>query len=97
MTQCKAITDPNSQWQHFCPSIPAAYLYAVLFASTTIAHFVQMFLHRKPYTWVVVASGGLQTAAYVLRILSIENPANSGYYSYWFILMMVSIRANLLN
>lgn len=90
MAQCEAISDPKSVWPHFCPSLPAAFLYAILFGATTIAHFVQMFVHRKPYSWVIVFSGGLQTATYILRILSIKNVENTGLYSDWFILMMVS-------
>lgn len=90
MAQCAAISDPKSQWQHFCPNLPAAYLYTVFFGLTSLAHIVQMFVHRKPYSWVISASGLLQTAAYVLRVLSIQNVENSNYYSYWFILMMVA-------
>ncbi|KAK5164516.1 uncharacterized protein LTR77_009722 [Saxophila tyrrhenica] len=68
----------------------AAYLYTVLFGITTIAHAVQMFLHRKPYSFVITFSGALQTAAYVLRVLSIQNPASVGFYTYWFVIMMVA-------
>lgn len=88
--QCEAITNPDSIWPPFCPNIAAAYAFAALFGIITIAHFVQMFYHRKPYSWVITFSAGLQTATYVLRVLSIMKPANEGFYSYWFILMMVS-------
>lgn len=72
-----------------CPNLNAAYLYVVLFGLTTIAHIVQMFWHRKWYCWVIVVSAGMQTAAYVMRTLSIRYVANAGYYTYWFVLMMV--------
>ena len=90
MAQCKAITDPNTQWPPFCPSIAASYLYAVLFALTFIAHIVQMFWTRKWYSWVVCTSAALQVATYILRTLSIQQPATEIYYTLWFILMLVS-------
>ena len=49
-----------------------------------------MIVYRKPYAWVITASGGIQTAVYVLRVLSIQNVTNGNYYTYWFILMMVA-------
>ena len=73
-----------------CPNLPAAYLFTVLFGLTTLAHFIQMFVHRKPYCWVIVVSGGLQTAAYVFRVMSIQDVTDSTWYSNWFILMMVA-------
>ena len=73
-----------------CPNLPAAYLFAILFCATTIAHIIQAIAHRKPYTWVIAFSGALQTTAYVFRVLSIKYVENTTYYSNWFSLMMVS-------
>lgn len=87
---CPAVDNPVTIWPHMCPSLGAAYLYAVLFGLTTIAHVVQMFQTRKPYCWVIAFSGGLQTAAYILRIISIKDVTNTNIYSDWFILMMVA-------
>lgn len=78
-----------------CPNLPAAYLFAVLFGVSTITHIIQMFWTRKWYCWVICFSGAMQTAAYVLRILSINNVTNSNYYTYWFILLMVRYPAIL--
>jgi len=44
---CEAITNPDSIWPPMCPNIAAAYLFAVLFGLTTVAHTAQMFIHRK--------------------------------------------------
>ena len=87
---CEAVTNPDSIWPPFCPNIGAAYAFAVLFGLISTAHCVQMFVHRKPYSWVITFSALLQTATYVLRILSIMKPANGQFYSDWFILMMVA-------
>ncbi len=47
-----AISNPDSVWPPFCPSLPAAYLYAVLFGIITIAHIAQMIAHKKWYSWI---------------------------------------------
>jgi len=90
MATCEAITNPNTVWPPMCPNIAAAYFYAVLFGLVFITHIVQMFWSRKPYCWVICVSAGMQTAAYILRVLSIQHVTNANYYTYWFILMMVS-------
>ncbi|OQO14875.1 hypothetical protein B0A48_00257 [Cryoendolithus antarcticus] len=83
------LADPNIDWS-FCPNIGAAYLYVILFALTTLAHIVQMIHTRKWYSWVIVVSGGMQTAAYILRILAIQQPRNDSIYSTMFVLLMVA-------
>lgn len=90
--QCEAVTNPDSLWPDFCPNIGAAYAFAVLFALITVAHFVQMIVHRKLYSLVIAISALLQTATYVLRVLSIKNVTSSWMYSSWFILMMVCLQ-----
>ncbi|TKA63368.1 hypothetical protein B0A55_11966, partial [Friedmanniomyces simplex] len=90
MAQCKTITDPNTTWPPFCPNIAASYLYAILFGITAIAHLVQMFWTRKWYSWVICASAGLQVATYVLRTISILQPANDMMYTLWFVLMLIA-------
>ncbi|KAK3675355.1 hypothetical protein LTR78_004865 [Recurvomyces mirabilis] len=87
--QCAALTADNTNWG-FCPNLPAAYLFAILFGLTLIAHIVQMIWQRKWYCWVVCLSAAMQVATYVLRILSIKSPANEGYYSEWFVLILVA-------
>lgn len=74
---------------NFCPSIAPAYVLAVLFALTTIAHLGQAIYYKKPYCWVIVISGLAQTLCYIFRILSILNPDNFGSYAAWFILILV--------
>ena len=87
---CPAESDPNSQWPPLCPSTGAAYLFAVLFALTTTAHIVQAIIHRKFYAWVIIMGAAWQTAAYVTRILSIQNYTSSALYSAWFILILLA-------
>ncbi|KAK6439989.1 hypothetical protein LTR95_003797 [Oleoguttula sp. CCFEE 5521] len=49
-----------------------------------------MFHSRKWYSWVIVVSGGMQTGAYVLRILAIQQPRNDSIYSTMFVLLMIA-------
>ena len=89
MGGCPARTDPNTQWPAFCPNSGAAYLFAILFGLTLIAHIVQSIIYRKGYSWVIAMGALWQVAAYIFRIISIEHVANESYYSIWFILMLV--------
>lgn len=86
----KAISDPKSVWPRYCPSVVAAYIFAVLFGLGTITHVVQAIIHRKPYSLVILISSLMQTGNFVVRILSIGNVENKTLYSDWFILMMVA-------
>ena len=87
---CPAIENPDSIWPSFCPSLIASAFFAGLFGLITGAHLVQMFYHRKAYSWVIMFSAALQCITYILRTLSIKKPDIETLYSDWFILMMVS-------
>lgn len=89
MGSCPAQTDPNTVWPGFCPNSGAAYLFAILFALTLIAHIAQAIIYRKGYSWVIAMGALWQTACYIVRILSIKHVANDTYYSVWFTLMLV--------
>ena len=91
MTNCAFLHAPgysnNGSWS-FCPSISAAYLFVVLFGLATIAHLVEGIIYRKSYSIVIVIAAGWQTAGFIFRVLSIDNPWSSGDYSGWFILIL---------
>ncbi|MCJ1467018.1 hypothetical protein MMC07_005640 [Pseudocyphellaria aurata] len=81
--------EKNTQW-NFCPSVGAAYLFAILFALTTCGHVAQAIIHRKGYSWVIIVSALLQTMTYVFRIVSINNPTSSAPAIAWFILILIA-------
>jgi len=87
-SHCPAKDDPNTNWS-FCPSSAAAYLYAILFGFTLVAHIAQGIIYRKGYSWVVAMGALWQTMCYAFRIVSIEKPTVSAWYSAWFILILV--------
>ncbi|KAK5113636.1 hypothetical protein LTR62_003263 [Meristemomyces frigidus] len=87
--QCAALTTPNTNWS-FCPNKPASYLFAVLFGLTFVTHVIQMIKSRKWYCWVIAFSAAAQFATYVVRTLSILNPANEAIYALWFVLILIA-------
>ncbi|GAB7353858.1 hypothetical protein MBLNU459_g4219t3 [Dothideomycetes sp. NU459] len=84
-----ALNDPNDNWS-FCPDPVPAILFAALFGLTTIVHLAQGIHYRKWYTIVIIISGGLQTATFVLRTLSIYNPTQELLYALWFCLILIA-------
>ncbi|KAL8794131.1 MAG: hypothetical protein Q9195_003316 [Heterodermia aff. obscurata] len=86
---CAALAPSDTLWS-FCPSVAAAYLYAILFGLITLAHIAQAILHRKTYCWVIAMSALWQTLAYAFRIASIKAPTSVAAYSVWFVLILVA-------
>lgn len=93
MGSCPAQTDPDTQWPHypdFCPRPGPAYLFAVLFGLTLIAHIAQSVIYRKGYSWLIAMGALWETACYLYRTLSINRVANENDYISWSLLMLVS-------
>ncbi|KAL1953953.1 hypothetical protein VTO42DRAFT_1999 [Malbranchea cinnamomea] len=70
-TKCEDIdfNDPDIPWL-YCGSFPAATLFASLFFVLTTIHFIQMFVFRKKFCWVIVMAGLWSIAGFALRALS---------------------------
>ena len=86
---CPALAPSDTLW-NFCPSVGAAYLFAILFGLITLTHIAQAILHRKGYCWVIAMSALWQTLAYAFRIASIKAPTSVAAYSVWFTLILVA-------
>lgn len=80
--------EENTAWS-FCPNLGAAIFFSAIFGLTTIIHVAQAISYRKGYSWVIIASALLQTAAYAIRAASIQKPTQDGLYTTWFILILV--------
>jgi len=63
----------------FYPSWGWNLLFAALFAITTLAHIVQMFLYRKWFSWVVVMGSLWELFCFALRTLGARNQQQSAY------------------
>jgi len=75
MVQVKCM-DPRTNEDYnflYCPSFPAAVLFSVLFAFTTIAHIIQAIHYRKRFCWVVIMAATWETGGLVLRVFSVLN------------------------
>jgi hypothetical protein len=73
-----ALNDPQNQWI-FCPSIPGAIAGLALFSIITLAHFVQAFMYRKRFCWVICMATSWETASFVFRVLGARDPRNELY------------------
>jgi hypothetical protein len=73
-----------------CPSTPAAILFTVLFALTTVLHLSQAIYYKKIYCWVIVGSAFTQTINYICRIISIKHPNTLSPYAAWFVIILTS-------
>ncbi|KAH8698611.1 RTA1 like protein-domain-containing protein [Talaromyces proteolyticus] len=83
------VSDQDRLWS-FCPSKTGAAIMAVVFALVTVAHFFQMFFHRKPYCLVVVIAAALQTVSYIFRYISIDHPTDLGPYAVQFVGVLIA-------
>ncbi|KAH7369497.1 RTA1 like protein-domain-containing protein [Rhexocercosporidium sp. MPI-PUGE-AT-0058] len=89
MTKCLPVTDPKNMWT-YCPSLPLSAVFAVLFFATTAVHIFQAHKFRKSFCWVLIMGAIWETAAFVIRCISIENPTIEGAYDPQFILILLA-------
>lgn len=86
---CHASSNPDALWE-YCPSLPAAVLFTVLFGLTTCTHVVQASIYRKPFAAVLIMGGLWETGGYVARIFAIENQLSSGVYTAQMLLILLA-------
>ncbi|KAF4627329.1 hypothetical protein G7Y89_g10831 [Cudoniella acicularis] len=83
------ITDKDNLWS-FCPNVPAAILFAVLFAITSSIHIFQARHYRTPFCWAIIMGALWETISFVIRVPSIYNPTSLGLYNPWFLLFLLA-------
>ncbi|EEH39817.1 RTA1 domain-containing protein [Paracoccidioides lutzii Pb01] len=67
---CRLYLDNDDTGWGYCPSIPAAILFAVLFGLTSLVHMFQWHTFRKKFCWVIVMAALWETAGFTFRIIS---------------------------
>ncbi|KAJ7226284.1 RTA1 like protein-domain-containing protein [Mycena rebaudengoi] len=78
--KCTAEDLANPDFGYFyCPSFPAAIVFAVLFALTTIVHLIQAIHYRKKFCWVLIMAGIWETAGLTFRVLSVLHPTSQTF------------------
>ena len=86
-TTCEGVE--SNVWP-YCPTAGASYLFAILFAASTIAHLVQAVMYKKPFCWVIIMGGLWETAAFVIRSLAVNHQSSQDLYNPQFILILVA-------
>jgi hypothetical protein len=89
LTTGEAVDDINNRWT-FCPSLPAAILFAILFGLTMGTHIFQARKYRNTFAWTLIMGAIWETASFVIRCISIQNPTSEGAYDPHFILFLLA-------
>ncbi|KEF57289.1 uncharacterized protein A1O9_05206 [Exophiala aquamarina CBS 119918] len=89
MPECVILPEPDRLWE-FCPSYAAAITFLFLYSSTTLVHTVQAIWYRKPFAIALIMGGIWELVGFTLRVCSILNPSNGGYYSNMGILILLA-------
>ncbi|KAJ5090955.1 hypothetical protein N7532_009639 [Penicillium argentinense] len=72
------------------PSLAAAVVFFVLFALTTLIHFVQVCIHRKLYALVIVMGSGWEFIAMACRAMETRHQDSSKLYMYFTVFFLVA-------
>ncbi|KAG9243265.1 RTA1 like protein-domain-containing protein [Calycina marina] len=89
MTKCHSLDDPKNNWA-YCPSLPAAVVFAVLFAGTSIMHIYQAHKYRNNYAWTVIMGAIWETASFTIRSISTQHPTTEALYDPHFLLFLIA-------
>jgi len=89
MTKCISLDDPDNLWT-YCPSLPAAILFSVLFGIITTYHIYQAHFFKKSFCWVLIMGAIWETAAFVIRCVAIQNPTSQGAFDPQFLLILLA-------
>ncbi|KAK6534179.1 hypothetical protein TWF281_005512 [Arthrobotrys megalospora] len=71
-------TSPDSKSTFlYCPSLPGAIVFTVLFGLSTLTHIFQAFYYRKwRLSWVITLGAAWETTAFGLRAAATQNPVS---------------------
>lgn len=81
--------DPQNVWD-YCPSVPAAIIFFILFGATMIVHLWQAVKYRKAFCWVLIMGGLWETLSFISRVLSAHEPTKKGIHDASFLLLIIS-------
>ncbi|KAF7712522.1 RTA-like protein [Penicillium ucsense] len=81
--------NPNVYWS-YCPSKPAAILFAILYGLATCLHIAQAVQYRMRNAVTISMGAGLETVAFILRLVVIFQMDLSQVYEAQFILILIA-------
>ncbi|KAF3180970.1 hypothetical protein EYR41_003355 [Orbilia oligospora] len=73
-------TSPDSETIFlYCPSLPAATFFTVVFGLSALIHIFQAFYHHKwRLSWVIIVGAAWETTSFGLRAAATQNPFSKG-------------------
>lgn len=89
MPECVILPQPDRLWE-YCPSYGAAITFLTIYSCTTLVHFIQTIVYRKPFVMVLIMGGIWELVGFTLRVCSILEPDNGGFYSNMGILVLLA-------
>ncbi|KFY15157.1 hypothetical protein V492_02192, partial [Pseudogymnoascus sp. VKM F-4246] len=87
--ECLDPRNPDSQWP-YCPSYASAIAFTTLFGAVTLAHYIQAFLFRKPFCWVVCMASTWEAIGFALRIMGARDPRAESFATVSQILILLA-------
>ncbi|KAJ5222236.1 uncharacterized protein N7469_008476 [Penicillium citrinum] len=72
------------------PSLVPAAIFFILFGLATVFHFIQAFIHRKLYAFVIVMGSGWEFIAMACRSMETRHQDSSRYYVWFTVFFLVA-------
>lgn len=82
-------SNPSNYWA-YCPSLPAAIVFAVLLGIATATHAAQVYHHRAWTATILTIAGAIETCALLLRTDAIRSLSSTGVFKAQYVLILVA-------
>jgi hypothetical protein len=83
------ISNPNYQFS-YCPSLPAAVLFTILFGFAITGHIILAYHYRKPFCWVLIMGAMWEFISSLTRVLSLQSPYNKSLSHTSFVFLVLA-------
>ncbi|RDW57700.1 hypothetical protein BP5796_12501 [Coleophoma crateriformis] len=75
---------------NYCPSLPAAILFTVLYGLAVIGHIFLAYKYRKPFCWVLIMGGTWEFISILTRVVLIFSPYNQPLSNVSFVFLVLA-------
>jgi RTA1 like protein len=86
---CLPTSDKDNQWK-YCPNVPVAVVFFVLFLLITLFHVYQAIRWRKLFALVIILGALMETLSFASRVASAHKPTEKGIYDASFLLLILA-------
>ncbi|OJJ42136.1 hypothetical protein ASPZODRAFT_137481 [Penicilliopsis zonata CBS 506.65] len=80
----------DNQWSSYCPSVPVAFLFFVLFSVSFVFHCFQALRHRQLFCLVMITGVLWEVAAFASRVYSAKSPTQKGVFDTSYLLLILA-------